>query len=295
MKIIIAICLMFTMICSQNAHAANESVPCGVEPTNMAIDYGDVIGCAINPVGDTDIYHFNGITNEFITILVTRTDDFVQPCVELTAPDNSTIVECDLSADHRIDTVLDQTGTFSLLVSDWNSDDAGDYTISLERINPVSSGARQIAYNESLQDDIDPAGDIDLFFFEGSDNDNVSILVTRTDDFVQPCVELTAPDNSTTVECDLSADHRIDTILDQTGTFSLLVSDWNSDDTGDYTISLQCISGDCLDGSGDGDPGGGDSSGGDSGGGDSGGGGDNNSSSSSSSSGCFIDTTAFQK
>jgi hypothetical protein len=114
----IIIILMFTMICSQSAHAADESIPCGSEPTNMAIDYGDVIGCTIDPVGDTDIYHFNGTTDELITILVSRdgNDNFL-PCVELTAPDNSTTVECNPSINNRIDTVLDQTGTFSLLVS----------------------------------------------------------------------------------------------------------------------------------------------------------------------------------
>ena len=136
MKRIIIICLMFAMICSQSARAADESIPCGAEPTNMAIDYGDVISCAIDPVGDTDIYRFNGATGEFITILVSRAgSDFVDPCVELTTPDNSTTVECDLSSDNRIDTVLNQTGTFSILVSDWNNHGVGDYTISLQCIS----------------------------------------------------------------------------------------------------------------------------------------------------------------
>jgi hypothetical protein len=131
----IIIILMFAMICSQSAHAANESIPCGAEPTNMAIDYGDVIGCTIDPIGDTDIYHINGTTDELVTILVTRAgNDFVHPCIELTAPDNTTTVECN-PTDNRIDTVLDQTGTFSLLVSDWNNDGIGDYTISLQCIS----------------------------------------------------------------------------------------------------------------------------------------------------------------
>ena len=136
MKRIIIICLMFAMICSQRVHAADESVPCGAEPTNMAIDYGDVIGCTIDPVGDTDIYYFNGTTDELVTILVSRAgDDYVLPCVELTAPDNTTTVECNPSTDNRIDTVLDQTGTFSLLISDWNNDGIGDYTISIQCIS----------------------------------------------------------------------------------------------------------------------------------------------------------------
>ena len=64
--------------------------------------------------------------------------------------------------------------------------------------------------------------------------------------YIYPCIELIVPDNSTTVECHPYTDNSIDTVLDQTGAFSLLVSDWNNDDVGDYTISLQCTSGDCL-------------------------------------------------
>lgn len=255
MKRLIIFCLTFAMICSQSAHGADESIPCNTEPTNMAIDYGDVISCAIDPVGDTDIYHFNGTIDEAVTILISRADGVILPCVELIAPNNASTVECNLSTNNRIDTILDQTGTFSLLVSDWNNDNTGDYTISLERVNPVSPDARQIFYDESLQDDIDPNGDMDLFFFVGSENDNVSILISRADGVILPCIELIAPDNSTTVECNLSSDNRIDTVLDQTGTFSLLVSDWNNDSIGDYTISLQCVSGDCLSSNSDaGDP-----------------------------------------
>lgn len=38
--------------------AAVEGIPCTPEPTDMIISYGDVVTCAIDVIGDTDVFRF---------------------------------------------------------------------------------------------------------------------------------------------------------------------------------------------------------------------------------------------
>ena len=46
--------------CPSVSKAADVPIPCESEPTDMSIDYDDVITCSINIVGDSDIFRFVG-------------------------------------------------------------------------------------------------------------------------------------------------------------------------------------------------------------------------------------------
>ncbi len=58
-----------------------------------------------------------------------------------------------------------------------------------------------------------------------------------------PCVELIAPDDSRQTACANSWWNRIDAQLDQTGIFSILITDYFGTSTGEYAVTLQCLSG----------------------------------------------------
>ena len=95
-----------------------------------------------------------------------------------------------------------------------------------------------------LPDAIDPVGDMDLFFFQGSNGDTVAIQATRQSGGT-PCVELFDPDGVQIDKvCTILSSARIDATLDQTGTHSILVTEYGNDATMDYALSYQCI-GDC--------------------------------------------------
>ena len=56
-------------------------------PTPEPIDYGEVVRCAISPVGDTDLFIFEGREGELTPIQVTGGGSGIRPCFRLFGPD----------------------------------------------------------------------------------------------------------------------------------------------------------------------------------------------------------------
>jgi hypothetical protein len=220
-----------------------EGTPCDPEPTDMNISYGDLITCSIDPVGDSDTFRFFGTVDEVIVLKAARQSGSILPCIELIAPDNSRQIACISSLTNRIDTTLDQTGTFTILLKDVSGVAEGEYALALERLIPHSSNAELIQYGETLVDEINPVGDLDLFFFEGAEGDTVAAIATRQSGSILPCIELIAPDNSRQIACTSSLTNRIDTTLDQTGIFRILYTDVSGVAEGEYALALQCLIG----------------------------------------------------
>jgi hypothetical protein len=108
-----------------------EGMPCNPEPTDMNIAYGDLITCSIDQAGDSDTFRFFGTTGEVIVLQGTVQSGPIRPCIELIAPDNSREVACSSSGIHRIDTTLNQTGTFTILLRDYSSS-YGEYALALQ-------------------------------------------------------------------------------------------------------------------------------------------------------------------
>jgi hypothetical protein len=93
----------------------------------MIVEYGDLVTCSIDYVGDTDIFRFSGTSGETVVI---RAGGQV-PCIELIAPDNSRISACENAFINQIDTTLDETGIHSILVTGWFTT-TPSYALTLE-------------------------------------------------------------------------------------------------------------------------------------------------------------------
>ncbi|MCI0422963.1 MAG: hypothetical protein L0312_27690, partial [Acidobacteria bacterium] len=222
--------------------AAAEGVNCPAEPVDMNIAYGQLINCTIES-GDSDIFRFSGIARENVVLLVLKTPtSSLRPCLELVGPDNSRTTSCANAFSQRIDKTLNLTGTYTILVS--ASSFSGPYTLALERVALPSSTAMPIQYGQTLSDEINPEGDLDLFYLGGGVGDSIVLTVTKTPtSSLRPCLELIAPDNSRTTSCVNAFSQRIDKTLNLTGTYTILVS--ASSFSGAYTLTLQCVSASC--------------------------------------------------
>jgi hypothetical protein len=226
--------------------AVVEGIPCTPEPTDMIVAYGDLVTCSIDPVGDTDIYRFSGTSGETVVIQGTWQSGSMRPCIELVAPDNSRLKTCANSFSNRIDTTINQTGTYTILFSDVFSTGTGNYALALERVIPPSPTAQLIQYGETLNDEINPIGDVDIYFFNGTVGDTITVQGVWQSGSMRPCVELVAPDNSRLKACANSFSNSIDTTLNQTGTYTVLFTDVFSTGTGNYALVLQCLIGTCA-------------------------------------------------
>ena len=194
----------------------------------------------IDPVGDLDLFFFQGSDGDTVVVQATRQSSGI-PCIELFGPDGSRIASKCGGTAAKINVTLNQTGTHSILVSEYNNDEVIDYALVLERIIPPCPSAIPINPSDPpLIDEIDPVGDLDLFFFQGSDGDTVVVQATRQSSGI-PCIELFGPDGSRiTSKCGGTA-AQINVTLNQTGTHSILVSEYNNDEVIDYALVYECI------------------------------------------------------
>jgi len=223
--------------------ATVEGIPCTPEPTNMPIEYGDLITCSIDLSGDTDKFLFSGTTGERVVLQATWGSGALRPCIELYDPDGVLMWEaCDNAFCNRIDTQLSKTGTHTIFVEDWFGTSIGEYKLDLESIAPPSPNAQPIQYGEVIPGEINPGGDIDLYRFEGMQPDRVVLQVAWGSGALRPCIELYDPDGDFMEEaCDNAFSNIIDTPLSKTGTHTVLVKDWFCTSAGEYSLDLQCI------------------------------------------------------
>lgn len=222
---------------------AAEGTICDAEPTSMSVAYGDVITCSFESAGDTDTFRFAGTTGESVFMQATDRSGS-HPCLQLIAPDASSQTDCENWPTNAIDTVLTQTGTYSVIVYDFWSGATGEYTLTLERLQPPSSDGVPIVYGQTSGGVLDLVGDLDLFTFSGSTADTVRLYAADVSG-THPCLQMIAPDNSRAVACENWPSNQLDQTLTQTGTYSVLLSDfWNA--AGSYNLTLTCLAGPCA-------------------------------------------------
>jgi hypothetical protein len=223
------------VILPSHAEALVEGVPCPPESTDMEIVFGDLVSCAIDAASDSDAFRFSGVAGENVVIQV-RSQGSLRPCLELFAPDSTVTTACSNAFSQRLDVALTQPGTHTILISPFSF--TGGYDLALERVAPPSSTAQPIDYGATIEGEIDPSGDLDLFSFSGTAGETIAVQVTSLSS-LRPCLELVAPDNTRIVACANAFSHRIDSTLTLSGTYTILVSAFSF--SGAYVLALERI------------------------------------------------------
>jgi hypothetical protein len=214
-----------------------EGRRCPAEPTDMIVQYGDLITCRINTVADVDVFRFSGVSGETAKVNTSKLGGAGSPIFEMHRP-NGTRVACNAFGDCP----LDATGTHTIQVTDLGNNHTVDYALVLERLEPPSPAARRIQYDQQISEEINGVGDMDLFFFSGEAGDTVRITATKTGGTGSPVREVYRPDG-TRLPCNAFGDCP----LDQTGIFTIVVSELGNNHTVKYLVTLVCLSGVCVD------------------------------------------------
>ena len=220
--------------------AAEVTKPCPAEPTDMSITYGDHVSCEISPVGDMDLFRFQGQAGERMAVVGTRLAGG-SPCIEVRGPaPGETQVTIACGNNFRLDAVLPASGLFTLRATEAANDGTVSYGLTLERVYPPSPTIRNTCWNCVLTDQIDPVGDLDFFSFAGRAGDEVVIQATRQAGG-SPCVELFGPTGGPVGNFVCGNIARRDLVLEQDGPYTVLLSEGNLDGVLDYTLYLECF------------------------------------------------------
>ncbi len=227
--------------------ATVEGRNCTAPPTDMVIQYGDVVaGPDCNLVaGDSGLFRFNGKAGERIIVVGSRAAGG-NVCAELRGPDGlpttAGVVQCG-GPSIRIDELLTQDGTHTIRISEYGNDQALDYRTTLERIQPISPSASGIA-DAVITEEINAPSDLDPFVFNAEDGTVISVVAARTGGG-NVCAELRGPDGQLTkngaAKCG-GPSIEIGETLTQ-GTHTIIVSEYGNDQTLNYTVKRVCFSG----------------------------------------------------
>ena len=143
----------------------------------------------------------------------------------------------------NLDTRLESGGTFSILISDIGSDDTGAYSLTIRSLNNLL-GIIPLSFGQTVTGSIDSIGEMDAYSFQAQAGDMVRVRATTqggiTQGGITPHIELfDAQGKRLDRAFSFNPPVNLDTRLESGGTFSILVSDFGSDDTGAYSLTLE--------------------------------------------------------
>ena len=222
-----------------------EPVSCGSEPTNLRLNFDELLTCDIGVIGDSDLFSFTGLFGDAMVVQATALATGDDICVEVFDPGATQIAnECAVQG-ARADVKLPSSGTYVIRVSDLNSDETPAYAIILDRVSPPTSTTTPFEFNQILAGAIEPLGDADQYSAVGAAGDLFIVQATGQSPGDDLCVEVFGPTGDRLAEECGGPGARADVTLVNSGTHVIRVTDSGSDGTPQYSLSVECL-GTCL-------------------------------------------------
>jgi len=209
-------------------------------PCAPAINCGQTTTGAIGITPDAPPWGFYSFTvgaNDIVTIRAIKTSGTLAPYLELYNGTGGLVA----SAGGQINQTM-PAGTYVLLLRDQSSTNTGDYAVTWQRWNnPCATAANcgQVM-TESIGITADPPP-WRYYSFTASANDIVTIRANKTSGTLIPYLELYAT-SGTQIG---TAAGQMDKALTAAGTYTIVVRDQNSINTGDYVLSWNRINNTC--------------------------------------------------
>jgi choice-of-anchor C domain-containing protein len=232
----LAVWFLFALWSPSLALAAPEGQACTPEPTVMSIAYGDVVVCSFETLGDTDSFRFSGNAGETAYIAATR-PDLGDLCYQVFDPTGARIGGLCGNASHAV-VRISSTGTYTILVQDYDDNERVPYAVAVERVGAPPSGQR-LDFGSGATDEINPAADIDAYSFYGIPGDRVIASAARNDRG-DMCLEVF---DSAGVSIGGQCGHPVrgDVRLTQAGFHTIVIQDYQNNQIASYRVDLQCI------------------------------------------------------
>jgi hypothetical protein len=200
------------------------------------IDYDTLVTSSITPRGDMDAYLFLGSGGDRVVIRASG-EWSSHPMLELFDPsDNLKAVDSDSERADIVDFVLADSGYHTIFICDATGADIDTYSLSLQRRLYEDT----IGYDSYVEGSITPEGEMDAYVFFGGSGDKVIIRMLG-DWSSYPKLQLFESGGSLIAEAyDYSRADIVDFVLPDSEYYTIFASDQWGDDTGSYSLSLQC-------------------------------------------------------
>lgn len=193
---------------------------------------------SIGVAAEHDCFTFNLTAGDRVRTNLIETGGTLGVFQEIVRPDGTTLCETIVG---KLTCVANVTGTHTLLLYDFNGTRTGNYSAYVQRLNnPV--GCTPVAYGAAADGAIGVAAETDCYTFSGAQNKSVRITVVTTSGTLGAYKEVTKPNGDTLCGNIVS---QLDCSLNTSGSHTILVDDFNGTRTGQYRLTLTCLTPPC--------------------------------------------------
>ena len=226
--------------------AAAQNAPCSPEPTDMTISHAVGLTCAIDQAGDTDLFRFSATAGTQVRLFFARTSGPGTPCVSLFDSGGVNVLPTyGCTADSLASHInLTTTGVYTIQVNEDRDDSTASYSVTIYQLVPLPPTARAIEFEQTLAGDINPVGEIDVIYFDGTAGTQVRLFFARTSGPGTPCLSLLnsgGTDELPTYGCtnDSLTSH---ITLSTTGVYTIRIYEDRDDANASYSVTLYQLS-----------------------------------------------------
>jgi len=226
-------------------------------PNPIGLSYGDhTINSGLADVIEVDSYRFQGAAGDPVRVVVSSLSGGLDPQIELRDPPGALIqtVSCNGSYSSlcsiNLDATLTIAGTYTLNVSDINSDEMGNYSLHIDAYPPTNNWVG-FAYDSPVLEELGHVSDMDFLAFSGAAGTEVRLTARSFTGGLDPQLEVWDPQGNLISDtfcngsysslCTTSADLS----LSLTGTYKVGLTDVGWNETGNYDLGVSCLFGDC--------------------------------------------------
>jgi len=216
-----------------------------INPTGvLPLPFGQAQTGAISSAAQINSYTFSANSNDSIYLYMVGTSgNSFGPKIYVFKPDGTTLaaISTPSTGVYLSQLQIPASGTYTVLVGDFNDFHTSNYSVYAQRINNPS-GAVPIVFGQAQTGSISTAGQSNSYTIRVGANDSISLSMVSTSGSLRPKISIFNPDGTT-----LTANTTTGTSLSMnqvripaSGTYTVLVGDYNDTRTGSYNLSTTC-------------------------------------------------------
>ncbi|MGH9842869.1 MAG: pre-peptidase C-terminal domain-containing protein, partial [Blastocatellia bacterium] len=209
-----------------------------------SISCGQTLSRNIDSIARQDTYTFNGNAGEAVNVGAVAVSGVLAARAEIYSPSNTLIGANGFGNTNTGSLTLPATGTYTILVRDFNLNRTGPYAINLQFTTGRCGTA--IACGETKTGrNIASIAQQDSYTFSANAGEAVNIAAVATSGELAARLELYSPANTLIGANGFGNTNTGSLRLPATGVYTILVRDFNLNRTGVYAINLQFMTGRC--------------------------------------------------
>jgi hypothetical protein len=205
--------------------------------------YGDLIASTIDAPAESDLYTFEGVTDEQINLALVQTVGFSGTRAHMTlfSPSGVVVTNTSYEANTQRRFTLPETGTYVIRVLASDLVGTGTYALGLERLTPPASIQGTLVYGDLITGTIDAPAESDLYTFEGVTDEQINLALVQTIGFSGTRAHMTlfSPSGVVVTNTGYEANTQRRFTLPETGTYVIRVLASNLVGTGTYALGME--------------------------------------------------------